>query len=85
MDEEYKEKMRQVGLNISFYRKYRTLSQRALAEQVNISSCYMSQIERGLLRKAVSLPVLMKIASALHIELAVLFKFQTLPEKKDEK
>lgn len=36
-----------------------------LADRVNVSSCYISQIERGL--KTVSLPTLMKIADALEI------------------
>lgn len=72
----YKEKMRQVGLNIAYYRKYRKLTQLELAEKVHISSCYVSQIERGLIKNAVSLPVLMAIAEALQIEIADLFNFK---------
>jgi len=72
----YKEKMRQVGLNIAYYRKYRKLTQLELAEKVHISSCYVSQIERGLIKNAVSLPVLMAIAEALQIEIADLFNFR---------
>jgi transcriptional regulator with XRE-family HTH domain len=79
----YREKMRQVGLNISYYRKYRHLTQLELAEQVNISSCYVSQIERGLVKNAVSLPVLMAIADALHIDIADLFNFKRIPRRSE--
>ena len=74
----YKEKMRQVGLNISYYRKYRIMTQMQLAEKVNISACYVSQIERGLVKNAVSLPVLMAIADALQIDIMEIFKFRDL-------
>ena len=53
-----------------------------LAERVNVSSCYISQIERGLVKNAVSLPVLISIAEALHIDMAALFQFQDLPIQK---
>lgn len=51
-----------------------------LAETVNISACYISQIERGLLKNAVSLPVLMAISDALGIEINKLFEFKELPK-----
>jgi len=74
----YKEKMRQVGLNISYYRKYRKMTQLQLSEKVNISACYVSQIERGLVKNAVSLPVLMAIADALQIDIKQIFSFRDL-------
>lgn len=80
----YREKIRQVGLNISYYRKYRKLTQMQLAEQVNISACYISQIERGLLKNAVSLPVLMAISEVLEIEIGKLFEFKDLRQDRRE-
>lgn len=77
----YKEQMRQIGLNVCYYRRYRKLTQTKLAEQVSISSCYLSQIERGLVKNAVSLPVLMAIADALEIKIEELFKFKDLSNK----
>lgn len=77
----YKEQIRQVGLNICYYRRYRKLTQVQLAEQVSISSCYLSQIERGLIKNAVSLPVLIAIADALGINIEELFKFKDLSNK----
>lgn len=80
----YKEKIRQIGLNINYYRKYRKLTQMQLAEQVNISACYVSQIERGLVKNAVSLPVLIAIADVLNIEVSELFKFKEVAKVRDE-
>ncbi|MEN6413432.1 MAG: helix-turn-helix transcriptional regulator [Veillonellales bacterium] len=51
MELEYRDKLRQVGLNINYYRRYRKLTQMQLAEKVHISPCYVSQIERGLVKK----------------------------------
>lgn len=70
------EKMRQIGLNISYYRKYRKMTQMQLSEKVNLSCCYISQIERGLVEKSVSLPVLISIAEALDVEVGKLFEFR---------
>lgn len=70
------EKMRQIGLNISYYRKYRKMTQMQLAEKVNLSSCYISQIERGLVKKSVSLPVLISIAEALDVDIGKLFEIK---------
>ena len=81
MKSAYKEQIRQIGLNVCYYRRYRKLTQIKLAEQVSISSCYLSQIERGLVKNAVSLPVLMAIADALEIKIADLFKFENLSNK----
>lgn len=77
----YKEKIRQVGLNIAYYRKYRKLTQLELAEKVHISSCYVSQIERNLVKNSVSLPVLLLIAEALEIEITDLFKFRDFSKR----
>ena len=62
----FEERRNQLGLNITYYRREQKLTQMQLADRVNVSSCYISQIERGL--KTVSLPTLMKIADVLDIE-----------------
>ena len=69
--EEY---MRQVGLHINFYRRKKSMTQLQLASQVGISPTYMSQIECGLVRKSVSLPLLIRIADVLEVDLAVFFE-----------
>lgn len=77
---ELEEKMRQIGLNISHYRKYRKMTQMQLAEKVNLSSCYISQIERGLVKKSVSLPVLISIAEALDVDIKKFFEIKNFKE-----
>ena len=69
----FEERRSQLGLNITYYRRARKLTQMQLADRINVSSCYVSQIERGL--KTVSLPTLMKIADVLDIEEMRLFDF----------
>ena len=62
------------GLHINFYRRKKGMTQLQLASQVGISPTYMSQIECGLVRKAVSLPLLIRIADVLEVDLVVFFE-----------
>lgn len=72
MENRQKERYRNLGLNIAFYRKLRGLSQEKLAEQVNISRTHMSRIETA--DCAVSLDVVFNLADALQIEPYKLFQ-----------
>lgn len=69
-----KEKYRQLGLNIAYFRKQRGISQIKLAEMVNISRTHMSRIETA--DCAVSLDVIFDICDALCITPAKLFDFR---------
>ncbi len=55
-----------IGKNIASYRKHCHLTQEVLSEMSNISSDYLSEIERG--KKLPSLKRLIQIAEALNIE-----------------
>ena len=68
------EKYKSLGLNISFYRKARGLSQSELAEMINISRTHMSRIETA--DCAVSLDVIFAICDELGIEPCKLFDFR---------
>ncbi|MDY4416692.1 helix-turn-helix transcriptional regulator [Selenomonas sp.] len=70
----FEEKRFLLGLNITYYRRAKKITQAELAEKVNITSNYLSQIERGL--KTVSLPILMDIAAHLGISEMALFDFR---------
>lgn len=72
MQNHQKERYRNLGLNIAFYRKLRKLSQEKLAEKVNISRTHMSRIETA--DCAVSLDVVFNLADALCVEPYKLFK-----------
>lgn len=63
-----------LGLNITYYRRAKKITQTALAERVNVTSNYLSQIERGF--KTASLPIIMAIADELGISEQDLFDFQ---------
>ncbi len=63
-----------LGLNIAYYRRAKKITQAELAERVNVTSNYLSQIERGF--KTTSLPVIMSIADELGISEQDLFDFR---------
>lgn len=67
-------KYKQLGLNISYYRKQRGLSQLQLAEAINISRTHMSRIETA--DCAVSLDVIFDICDVLDISPYKLFDFR---------
>ena len=67
---------RQIGLNISYYRKHRGLSQLQLAELIDISRTHMSRIETA--DCAVSLDVVFNIGDALSLEPHKLFEFRKI-------
>lgn len=73
MGRSLEEKRILLGLNITYYRRARNLTQGQLAERARISSNYLSQIERGF--KNVSLVTLTQITEVLGIEEVDLFDF----------
>jgi len=72
MDHSQKTRYKNLGLNISYYRKLRGISQEKLAEKVDISRTHMSRIETA--DCAVSLDVIFRLADALEIEPYKLFQ-----------
>ena len=63
MERRFLEQYKQLGLNITYYRKAKGLSQMKLAEQVEISRTHMSRIENC--DCAVSLDVVFASAQGL--------------------
>ena len=68
----HEDKYRNLGLNISYYRKAAGLSQMQLAELVDISRTHMSRIENN--DCAPSLDVVFDIADVLKISVHRLFE-----------
>jgi transcriptional regulator with XRE-family HTH domain len=64
---------RLIGVRIKELRKHKELSQEKLADRMNISPKYLSNIERG--KENPTLDTFMKIADALHIELSEIFNY----------
>ncbi len=65
-----------IGLNISYYRKLKGLTQIELAEKINISRTHMSNIEAPNMPTSISLETLLDIADALEIPAMNLLSFQ---------
>ena len=72
----HNEKYRQLGLNISHYRKLRGLSQESLVDIVHISRGHLSHIEAPNMISSFSIATLFDIADALNIEPKELFEFK---------
>ena len=67
---------RRIGLNISYFRKVRGLTQENLAEMAHISRGYLSCIEAPNIAQSFSISTLFDIADALGVEPQVLFEFR---------
>ena len=74
MLEGQRERYRNLGLNIAYYRKLRGFSQEKLAEKADISRTHMSRIENN--DCAVSLDVIFSIAKTLEVPIDKLFEFR---------
>ena len=76
MEKKHLDKYKNLGLNISYYRKIRDLSQEKLAELIDISRTHMSRIETA--ECAVSLDVIFDICDVLCISPEKLFEFKNI-------
>lgn len=72
---------RAIGRRIGLKRKKIGMTQAHLAEELNISDSYMSQIERG--NAKVSLSRLYQIADVLNVDIALLVSDCTLLENTE--
>lgn len=72
------EKKAMIGLNICYYRKFRCMTQIELAEQIEVSSNFLSQVERG--SKYLSLDKLIKVAEVLGVDAKSLLDFSRKQE-----
>ena len=73
--DQFDEYFRQLGLNISYYRRKKGLTQLQLAEMVGISRTHMSNIEAPNMNTPFSIITLFRIAQALDVQLCALFDF----------
>lgn len=74
MDQRQIEKYKAFGLNVSFYRRKRELTQEQLAEILEIERNHVSNIE--LAKAGTSLDVVFRIADALEVPVHKLFEFR---------
>lgn len=74
MDRAQIEKYKELGLNVSYYRRKRELTQEQLAERAKVERNHISNVE--LANSGVSLDVIFRIADALEIPVHKLFEFR---------
>lgn len=74
MDAAQLKKYKLLGLNISFYRRKKGLTQEQLAEAVGIDRTHVGKFETA--RAGVSLDVLFQIADVLEVPVHKLFEFR---------
>jgi len=67
-----------LGKRIQFFRKQRQLSQAVLAEKADISTTFLSKIERGI--KYPTSETVSGIANGLEVELCELFQQEEIPK-----
>ena len=75
MDKAYSSQYKNLGLNISFYRKSRGYTQMELSELLNIDRSHMSAIE--LATVGVSLDVIFRLCEVLDVTPKELFDFRS--------
>ena len=75
MDDKRKQEYKMIGLNISYYRKLKGITQLQLAEQININRTHMSNIEAPNMPTSISLDTLFDIADTLEVPVANLLDF----------
>ena len=78
------EEMQCIGLRIAYFRKLKQMTQAELASKVNINKNYLSHIESGSANKVISLPLLIRIARALDVELSILVDLEDIDNTKKQ-
>ena len=74
MNRQYKDSYKKLGLNISYYRKLRGLTQMQLAELLDIDRSHMSAVE--LATTAPSLDLIFSVCEKLDVSPKELFDFR---------
>lgn len=77
------DKKQLLGARIREIRKIRELSQEELAERADISTQYVSNIERG--KENPTLDLLLRLAEALRVTLGQLCDFETVEQLNQKK
>lgn len=68
MVHDHSNRFKQLGLNITYYRKLKDWTQEQLEERAEISRTHLSNIEASNAPKSISLETLFKIAEVLGVE-----------------
>ncbi len=75
-NDERKKQLVQLGLNISYYRRLKDITQAELAKMVGLSRTHISNLEAPKMRTSISLEKLFEIADALDVPIKKFFDFR---------
>ncbi len=76
MTEQRKIQMKQLGLNIAYYRKLKGLTQKKLASAVDLSLTHISNLEAPNMPVSISLEKLFDISDVLGVPVSKFFDFR---------
>lgn len=76
MNLHHSDKYLHFSLNVAYYQKLRGLTQIQLAEKVNLSRTYISNIEAPNMQTSISLDTLFDLADALQVPASKLLEFR---------
>lgn len=76
MSKNHLDRFKQLGLNITYYRKLKGFTQEQLIELIGISRTHLSNIEAPNMPTSISLELLFTIAEALDVEPAKLLELR---------
>ena len=76
MTDKRKTQYKQLGLNISYYRRLKGLIQSDLAEAVNLSRNHISNMEAPGMKTSISIEKLLDIADVLEVPVKKFFDFR---------
>lgn len=77
----YSEKMKKIGLNVSYYRKFRSMTQEQLAEKSGISVSFLRKLENPNIFIGVTFEKICKLAEALEVTESELLNFGNTIDK----
>lgn len=77
----YSEKMKKIGLNVSYYRKFRSMTQEQLAEKSGISVSFLRKLENPNIFIGVTFEKICKLAEALEVTESELLYFGNTIDK----
>ncbi len=67
MQNEFADEYKKIGLKIAYYRKLKGWTQEQLADQLNVATNFIGQIEAPNIYKPISMHTLFRIAKALEV------------------
>lgn len=75
-DTKYNDRLIKLGLNVSYYRRYKNITQQQLAENIGMSRDSIAKLEAPDVHAGTSLKALFKIADHLGVPPSKLLEFR---------